>query len=135
MLRDGKFIICTIRELAEWLTDSIQCNPWREPDFIAEVDFSLLPIPEEEIEDHSANEIHTMCEGWYGIKTVDTHVDSPWINLVADMYGGGSAELITICEKDDGVAGDIEGMICRVLQSMEGTNCDNELLFVEITKE
>lgn len=132
MLRDGKFMICTIPELAEWLTDSIECNPYGDVDFIAEVDFTLLPITEEEIEYYSADEINIRCEMWYGIKAIDTRVDSPWINLVADLYGGGSAELVTIVEKDKGTARDIEGMICRVLQAMEGTNCDDQLLFVEI---
>lgn len=135
MLRDGKFMICTIPELAEWLTDSIWCNPYGDVDFIAEVDFTLLPITEEEIEYYSADEINIRCEMWYGIKAIDTRVDSSWINLVADLYGGGLAELVTIVEKDKGTARDIEGMICRVLQAMEGTNCDNQLLFVEITKE
>lgn len=135
MRYDGKYMACTIPELAKWLLDSIDCDPWGQPDFIGEVDFSLLPITEEELEDYSSREIESMCEGWYGIKSIDTGMDSSWLNVVADIYGGGTAEMITIFEKDKGTMQDIEGLISRVLQANQGTNCDKELLFVEIRIE
>lgn len=131
MLRDGKFMICTMQELAKWLYNTIDNDPWGNPNYIADVDFTLLPITEPEIQDYSAGEIESRCEGWYGIKSVDTGMDSSWLNVVADIYGGGTAEIITIFERDKGALDDLEILISRVLQANEGTNCDENLLFVE----
>lgn len=129
MRRENHYMVCTLSELAQYLWDSLD-DTWGNPDFISEVDFSLFP--EGMGEDQSVEDIEKKCEGWYGIKSIDTGMDSSWLNVVADIYGGGTAEMITIFEKDEGALQDIEGLISRVLQANQGVNCDKELLFVEI---
>lgn len=130
MRREGQYMICTIPELARWLWNSIDCyGIWEEtPDSIAEIDFCLAPMTTKDI---SLAEIERECSGWYGLKSVDTGMNSGWLNVVTDLYGGGAAEMITIAYKDEGSLKDIENMLYHVLENNEGSECRNEILFVE----
>lgn len=115
-MRENNLVIGTIREIAAESAKSIKygARRWQFIDF----DFALADI---EIEDvGSINDLTDFafrCEGWYGIKYVDTDFDSCDLTLIGDYYGGSCMCCQQIYEgmSDEEVKEAIASLILNVL--------------------
>lgn len=89
MRREGKYVLCTPEELAEYIVDisfkfqgAIMQNYELKPyDFAVANEF--IDLNESTLEEINAN-----SNGWYGIKQIETGFDFQGIDLIADYYGG-----------------------------------------------
>lgn len=89
MRREGKYILGTPEEIAEYIVDesfkfngaligSYELKPY---DFAVANEF--IDLNKSTLEEVNAN-----SDGWYGIKQIETNFDYQGINLIADYYGG-----------------------------------------------
>ena len=89
MRREGKYVLCTPEELAEYIVDisfkfqgAIMQNYELKPyDFAVANEF--IDLNESTLEEINAN-----SNGWYGIKQIETGFEFQGIDLIADYYGG-----------------------------------------------
>lgn len=118
----NKIEYLTIRELAE---EIIRKMNKEENIRLARVDCDFATVDDK-------NAPYEQVWGWNGIKKVNCGFDSDGINLVADHYGGGLAQICTICEDIlwDCTA-DVRGMISGVLEYLSEYRSDDDLLIVE----
>lgn len=89
MRREGKYVLCTPEELAEYIVDvsfefqgAIMQNYELKPYDFAVVD-ELIDLNKSTLE-----EINASSSGWYGIKQIEVGFDFQGIDLIADYYGG-----------------------------------------------
>ena len=89
MRREGKYVLCTPEELAEYIVDisfkfqgAIMQNYELKPyDFAVANEFIGL-------NESTLEEINASSNGWYGIKQIETGFEFQGIDLIADYYGG-----------------------------------------------
>ena len=86
MRREGRLILGTAREIAEYITDESFRFSWHDypRGNLKPYDFAIA-----EMEDgQTLEEIKDSSSGWYGIKQIETGFDFCGIELFADYYGG-----------------------------------------------
>lgn len=132
MTTKDNLMLCTIRELATFLTNSISISD--VPDsFCPNVDFSVINDDAEK----DINKIYDNANGWYGLKVIDAGFDSNCLNIIVDYYGGFCASFLEItpddCEK--GVEKALEDAIINTLECQEGGINRNTFLIVEIVND
>lgn len=98
MKREGCLAVCTIRELAEELAKSIDCESVVDSQF-SECDFATIDGCDQS---DDLKRVKSDASGWYGIKKLETGFDSPDLLLLCDYYGGGCPNLIQIWEGMNG---------------------------------
>ena len=89
MRREGKYVLCTPEELAEYIVDvsfkfqgAIMQNYELKPyDFAVANEFI-------DLNKSTLEEIKASSSGWYGIKQIETGFEFQGIDLIADYYGG-----------------------------------------------
>ena len=129
---EGKYMYGTIREVAEYIAEeltekgfSIPFSKFRDFDFSLEIDDVTLQNP-------LVEEKYKACE-WYGMKHINTGFDSNDMDLIADYYGGGCAQILQLesgMEKDE-IASCLTGtMVLTALNS--GYTCESDVILVEV---
>lgn len=80
MITDGKYLVGTIRELAEYLSRSVDIGNMK----FSDCDFAIAEFDDcDELEIVKWN-----SSGWFGVKQMDTGFDNEDMILFADYYGG-----------------------------------------------
>lgn len=134
MRREGRLILGTAREIAEYITDeSFRFSRYNYPQGnLKPYDFAIA-----EMEDgQTLEEIKDSSSGWCGIKQIETGFDFCGIELFTDYYGGRCGRydyLDDNCSRSDCVKIIIE-MILDTLCAQE--SCDeNTILIAEPAEE
>ena len=138
MRKEENFMLCTAKELAQYITNKIHIkeewngvslyNLYTYTENFPNCDFAIAKI--EENADNSLESISERSEGWYGIKAIDAGFDSTDLLLICDYYTGGCPQMLSIYEgkkKDDVVEG-IYSLIKNILKIMENFSDNTELI-------
>lgn len=129
MKKDGHLMLCTVKELAEYLASGIDQNRVLDNGF-SDCDFAII----ENVDGNDDLEyIKSGAMGWYGIKAVDTGFDSDCLILFSDYYGGGCAQFAQLwdemaCYKQNEVENVIKSLILDALTCQETANEDTPLI-------
>lgn len=134
MLKEGKYLLGTISEIANELYNSeekIFKNRFRE------CDFALVDTEDFDLLNESLDVIYENSIGFYGIKKIDTGFDNDSndnVDLFADYYGGGCGTYVLLGDWDskDYIVKNIIGMIFDVLSYQEGTIYSNDIIICEL---
>lgn len=134
MLKEGKYLLGTISEIANELYNSeekIFKNRFRE------CDFALVDTKDFDFLKESLDVIYENSIGFYGIKMIDTGFDNDSndnVDLFADYYGGGCGTYVLLGDWDskDYIVKNIIGMILDVLSYQEGTIYSNDIIICEL---
>lgn len=134
MLKEGKYLLGTISEIANELYNSeekIFKNRFRE------CDFALVDTEDFDLLNESLDVIYENSIGFYGIKKIDTGFDNDSndnVDLFADYYGGGCGTYVLLGDWDskDYIVKNIIGMILDVLSYQEGTIYSNDIIICEL---
>ncbi len=123
MKQQGNLTLCTIKEFARMLTESIMEDAWHDYDFGLSEDNDDLEYLESGI------------EGWYGIKSIDAGFDSDCTVLICDYYGGGCAEMCQVwdddCETFEYMMKDIQDVIVKTLNIQESGVYSESLILIK----
>lgn len=125
---------CTVAELAKYLKDNIVANDKGEIFSIPECDFC---ITDDDNAKYTLKDLYKKAESWYGLKIIDGGFESDCLVLMADYYGGGSANIAQIWS--DGIEPS-EGTVQDLTMLLEDTLCQRDfakhdtLLLVEFTQ-
>lgn len=111
---------CTVAELAKYLKDNIVANDKGEIFLIPECDFCII---DDDNVKYTLKELHKGAESWYGLKIVDGGFESDCLVLMADYYGGGSANIAQIW--NDGIEPS-EGTVQDLTKLIEDTLCQRD---------
>lgn len=89
MRREGKYVLCTPEELAEYIVDvSFKFHGALMSNYdLTPYDFAVADDLYDSNE-LSLEEINGNSSGWYGIKQIDAGFEFQGIDLIADYYGG-----------------------------------------------
>ena len=134
MLKEGKYLLGTISEIANELYNSeekIFKNRFRE------CDFALVDTKDFDFLNESLDVIYENSIGFYGIKKIDTgfgNDSNDNVDLFADYYGGGCGTYVLLGDWDskDYIVKNIIGMILDVLSYQEGTIYSNDIIICEL---
>lgn len=111
---------CTVAGLAKYLKDNIVANDKGEIFSIPECDFCII---DDDNVKYTLKELHKEAESWYGLKIVDGGFESDCLVLMADYYGGGSANIAQIW--NDGIEPS-EGTVQDLIKLIEDTLCQRD---------
>ena len=120
MRREGNLMTCTVAGLAKYLKDNIVANDKGEIFSIPECDFCII---DDDNVKYTLKELHKGAESWYGLKIVDGGFESDCLVLMADYYGGGSANIAQIW--NDGIEPS-EGTVQDLIKLIEDTLCQRD---------
>ena len=134
MLKEGKYLLGTISEIANELYNSeekIFKNRFRE------CDFALVDTKDFDFLKESLDVIYENSIGFYGIKKIDTGFDNDSndnVDLFADYYGGGCGvyRLVEDYGNDEDIIDTIKEMIIETLSYREGRITDNNIIICEL---
>lgn len=136
MVRQGKYMLCTVSELVAELSKGV-CKKNAGKSKFKDVNF-FVPSAYVSVDEYDGNvtleEIAQNDGGWYGIKAIDTGFnDDEGLTLCADYYGGGSVafgHLWGECSENE-IRSVLKSLIFDTLISGEGTVGDATLLIAE----
>lgn len=130
MIVEGRYMLCTVRELSEWLASKIDSQNVLHYE-VPNCDFSI--VDPDCIDEKDLSRVASAAMGWYGIKEVNAGFDSDSLMLISDYYGGGCASMSTFFDSFDqfwAASDAITDMILETLCCAESAN-KNTLLIVD----
>lgn len=131
---EDNLMLATVQEVVEYIGMELgkrnRFKNWKE--YFGQTSKPFMDFAKFEVCDPTMNlrEMYAQCDGWYGIRSIDSGHDSNDIVLIADYYGGGSATLFSIYEELEQKETE-EGIKNMILDCMFGGIEENFLLFCE----